>query len=146
MSNDRVAGIVLALFGVAVAFESRSYPLGSLQDPGPGYLPLALSLMLAAFGALVAVHDGDGAPFGLARFAGAGKVFAILAGLAFATLAIESLGYRITILALLVYLLGVVERKHPAIVAGVSLLMAFGSYHLFAVLLRVPLPVGPGGI
>ena len=143
MSNDRIAGGALLALAVLVALQSRSYPFGTLAEPGPGYLPFLLALFLAAFSVLVMVRGGHSKLFSRAQFPDGGKALAILAGLAFCALAIETLGYRLTITALLVYYLGVVERKHPAIVAAVALGMALGSFYLFNTLLRVPLPVGP---
>jgi len=142
LANDQVAGIVLAAAGLATAWESRQYPLGSLAEPGPGYLPFVLALALAAFGALVAFTGRRGRAFALAQFGDAGKTFAILAGLGFAAFALERLGYPLTIIILLVYYLGVVERRHwlPTTVLAVG--MAYGSYGLFAKLLKVQLPRG----
>jgi putative tricarboxylic transport membrane protein len=145
LTNDRVAGLVLAAVGLAIAWDSRQYPFGSLAEPGPGYLPFALSLSLAAFGLLVAFAGRHGRAFALAQFGDAGKTFAILAGLGFAAIALERIGYPLTVIIMLVYYLGVVERRHwlPTLLLAVG--MAYGSYGLFAKLLKVQLPRGPLG-
>ena len=44
-----------------VAWENRAYPLGSLSEPGPGYMPLALAVALGAFG-LVVMLRGHASP------------------------------------------------------------------------------------
>jgi putative tricarboxylic transport membrane protein len=145
MTNDRVAGLALTGFGLLAAWQSLGFALGSMAQPGPGFLPFVLALILAAFGALVAVRGGRAPRFALSRFKGAGKVAAILVGLAFVALAMEWLGFRATIIVLLVYCLGVVERKPPLITALLAFGMAFGSHYLFATLLQVPLPAGVMG-
>jgi len=61
-------------------------------------------------------------------------------------LALERLGYRLTILIVLLVLAGIVEKRGwiAAVVfaAGFSL----GTHFLFNTLLRVPLPHGPFGL
>jgi hypothetical protein len=145
LTNDRVAAFVLALFALVVALESRRYPFGTVAEPGPAYLPFALAVALLVFSVTVMVNGGRAARFSPGAFGGGGKAFAILAGMAFATAALESLGYRVTVAILLVYLLGVVERKPPAVVVSIAAGFALGSFHLFAGLLKVPLPLGIGG-
>jgi hypothetical protein len=46
----------------------------------------------------------------------------------------------------LLALLGPLERKGPVVTLLVALGLAFGSYFLFATLLRTPLPRGPLGL
>ena len=63
-----------------------------------------------------------------------------------ATFALERIGYRLTMIALLVFILGVVERKQALPTALVALGFAYGSYFMFATLLKVQLPLGPWGL
>jgi hypothetical protein len=71
---------------------------------------------------------------------------AILAAGAFAALALERLGYRLTILSVMVFLLALVERRGWLATSLFALVLAFGSYFLFGTVLRVPLPRGPFGL
>jgi hypothetical protein len=70
----------------------------------------------------------------------------ILLATAFATFAFETLGYRLTISALLIFLVGVVERRRPLAVLALAFGFAFASYWIFNSLLLVQLPRGPWGI
>ena len=45
MRNDRLSGLFLLALALFVAWENRAYPLGSVADPGPGFLPLALAVL-----------------------------------------------------------------------------------------------------
>ena len=146
LTGDRIAGIALAILGGAIAVETRKLPIGSLADPGPGYLPLVLAGLIAALGILIAVSARRGGRSGSVRWPEGGHALQILGSCAFAAVAIEPLGYRLTIAVLLIFLLGVVERKPPLAVAAVSVLLAFGTHYLFAGVLRVVLPTGPWGI
>ena len=72
-------------------------------------------------------------------------VFVIL-GIVAAALAFDVVGYRLTILGLLLFYLGIVERKPLVPVLLVSFGIAFGSYALFVQVLKVSLPIGPWGL
>jgi putative tricarboxylic transport membrane protein len=146
LRSDQVSGLLLLLLALFVGWSNRDYPLGTLSEPGPGYLPLGLALFIGVTGLLIAVAGGRSALFSAIRWPELSRTIVILVGCGFAAAALEPLGYRLTILALLVFFLGVVERKSPWIVASVSLGFSLLSYFIFATWLRVPLPVGPGGI
>jgi len=145
LRDDYVTGAALALAGMLIAWQAWQYPIGSLAEPGPGYLPFALGIALGVFGALIAAGGGRSPAFRWERFSDGLKGLAILAGLAFAALALERLGYRITIAVLLLYYLGVVERRPWITTFVLTVVVALGSHYLFARLLRVPLPIGMFG-
>ena len=69
----------------------------------------------------------------------------ILLACAVATYALEPLGYRITVAALLVFFLGVLERKNPLVVAAVAVGFSCCRITSSPPLLHVPLPQGPLG-
>ena len=145
LTSDRVAGSALVLLAVVTAWETRRLPLGTLHNPGPGYMPLLLAIILGALGMLVALRGGSAPPLGTLRWPEAPHATAILLGCALAAFALERLGYRLTVIILLAFLLGVMERKRPAVVTAVALGLSLGSFFLFSNLLRVPLPRGPWG-
>jgi putative tricarboxylic transport membrane protein len=144
-TGDRVGGLILIAVGALVALETMALPLGTLSRPGAGYAPLICAIVLAALGLLVALRRG-GEPVVNLRWGEARHAALILGAASFAALALERIGFRLTILALLVFLLGVVERRSPLAVAAVAAGVAFGGYYLFWNVLRVPLPIGPFGI
>jgi hypothetical protein len=145
LRDDQVSGAALAIAGALVAWQSWQYPMGSLAQPGPGYLPFALGIMLAGFGALVAIAGGRSPPFHWHGFSDGLKGVAILAGLGFSALALEQLGYRITIAVLLLYYLGILERRPWIRTIVLTVIVALGSHYVFDTLLRVPLPIGVFG-
>ena len=146
LRNDQLSGLVLLALALFVAWENRAYPLGSLADPGPGYLPLALAIFLGATGLLIALTGRGSARFAETRWPELVRAVVILTACGFAAIALERLGYRLTMAALLVFFLGVVERKKPLVVAAVAAGFSLISYLVFATWLRVPLPLGPGGL
>ena len=146
LTVDRVAGIGLAIFALFVLWQSRTLPLGSLANPGPAYMPVALATLLFLGGLAIAILGRHAPPIGSLGFAEWRHAVAIFTACAFAALALERLGYRLTILIVLLFLLAVVERKRPVTAAIFAAAFAAGTYFLFDTLLRVQLPRGPFGI
>jgi hypothetical protein len=70
---------------------------------------------------------------------------AILAVCVFAGLGMERLGYRVTMLLVLGFLLRIMEKCGRVLTVSFALTLAFGSFFLFHTILRVPLPQGPLG-
>lgn len=146
LTTDRIAGSALGLLALIVMWESRKLPLGSWHNPGPGYFPVLLAAVLLILAGLVLAMGGR-AP-GIARVGwGEARTAAVILGVSvFIALAFERLGYRLTMLAALLFLVWIVERKTPLVAAVFALALAFGSFYLFDTLLRVRLPRGLFGI
>ncbi|MDO5631611.1 MAG: tripartite tricarboxylate transporter TctB family protein [Paracoccus sp. (in: a-proteobacteria)] len=54
---DTTGGIVIALFGAAVAvYAAQNYNLGTLRRVGPGMMPMALGVLIGALGAAIALN------------------------------------------------------------------------------------------
>ena len=51
--KDFLGGGLMLLLGGGAAFQASHYELGSLRNMGPGYVPLALGIILAVTGALI---------------------------------------------------------------------------------------------
>ncbi len=144
--SDAVAGLVLVLIALAVGWQNRVYPIGSLAEPGPGYMPLLIAGALGVFGLLIALHSGSSPLFNTLDWSGGRRGMVMLMACGAAVFALERIGYRLSMIALLVFMLGVVERKRPLPTVLVALGFAFLSYFLFATLLKVQLPTGPWGL
>jgi hypothetical protein len=136
---------MLFALAVFVWWENRVYPLGSLQEPGPGYTPLLIAIFLGAMGLLIAVRGAGSPRAGDLAWPEAKRAAIILLACGVATYALEEIGYRLTIAALLVFFLGVLERRKPLAVATVAIGFSLLTFYLLGDLLRVPLPRGPWG-
>jgi hypothetical protein len=148
MSRERVSGVALALVAVVVLVECwRSrLPLGTLATPGPAYAPVGLALLLLGAAALLVASGGRGPTVAAAGWGEWRHAVAIVATCVFVALALERLGYRVTMALASAFLIGVVERKGPVPTALVATGIAAGTYYLFDTLLRVQLPRGPFGL
>ena len=146
LTTDRVAGTALVLIGLIAAWESRRFPLGSLHRPGPAYMPTLLALLLIVFGLAVAAMGARSGRMSEVGWPEWRHAVGIFAACAFAAWGLERLGYRLTMAAVLLFLLLVLERKGVVVTAILTVAIAWGSFFLFDTLLRVPLPRGPFGL
>lgn len=148
----------LALVAVGLVFIWRSLvelPFGTVDNPGPGITPLALAVLLTACALWSMVstsrHFADSADEKVTKApaANAGAIrhaVLVVSGIIAAALAFGVIGYRLTVLGLLLFYLGAVERKPLIPTLLVSFGIAFGSYWLFVQVLKVSLPSGPWGL
>jgi hypothetical protein len=146
LTTDRIGGSALCLLALFVMWASRALPLGTWRQPGPGYFPVLLAGLLLILGALVWAMGGSAAPIAGVGWGEARHAVVIFAVSAFICVGLERLGYRLTMLAALLFLVWLVERKSILAAAVFAVALSFGSYYLFDTLLRVPLPRGPFGI
>ena len=153
LTTNRVSGSALVLFSLLVIWESRQLPLGTFRLPGPAFVPVLLASLLVIFGLLLIVSPFGGAQDKAGRAPLLSSLswtewrhaLAILAMCAFAVFAIERLGYRLTMLLALTFLLKRVERRGWVLSLTFAFALSFGSFFLFHSILRVPLPPGPYG-
>lgn len=146
LRSDQLSGLILLALAVYVAWANRAYPLGTLQEPGPGYVPLLFAVALGAMGLFTALWGHRSTPLADMRWPEAKRAALILVACGLAAFALERIGYRLTVIALLVFFLGVIERRHPVAVVLVALGFGFGSYYVVGDLLHVPLPRSPWGL
>jgi len=145
MTTDRLSGTVLALFAVVVIWESRVLPLGTFRQPGPAFVPILLALLLLTFGIFVVITGGSAPLFSSVPWTEWRHAVAILTASVFSVFAIERLGYRLTVLLVLGFLVKVVEKQGWVLSLAFALSLSLGSFFLFYTILRVPLPEGPLG-
>jgi putative tricarboxylic transport membrane protein len=145
LRNDQLSGLILLALALFVAWENRTYPLGTLQEPGPGYTPLLFAAFLVLMGLLIVLRGRSSPRLAETSWPEAPRALIILIACGVATYALEPLGYRLTIAALLVFFLGVVERRKPFVVVAVSVGFSLLSFYLIGDLLRVPLPISAWG-
>jgi hypothetical protein len=146
LTTDRVSGCALVVFALLVIWESRLLPLGTFRQPGPAYIPILLASLLLVCAVLLLITSRGAPSLSTISWTGWRQALAILAASSFAVFAIDRLGYRLTVLVLLTFLVKVLERRGWLETAVYAFALAFGSFYLFHTVLRVPLPLGPGGL
>ena len=140
LRSDQLSGLMLVALACYIAWENRVYPLGSLQEPGPGYVPLLIAVFLGLMGLLIALFGGRSQPLADIRWPETGRAIVILIACGVAAFGLERIGYRLTVIALLIFFIGVLERKRPLPTALVAIGFGLISYYIVGSLLHVPLP------
>jgi hypothetical protein len=59
--RDYYAGALMIVLGLITAHEGSTYPIGTLNQMGPGYFPIALGVLLIFLGGLIAATATAGA-------------------------------------------------------------------------------------
>jgi putative tricarboxylic transport membrane protein len=144
---DAVAASTLLAVAAVAVYEAGRLPLGTPRNPGPGFVPwwtgaVLGGLALALLGqALAAPRPARAAATG----GGVGRIAGLAGVLAAYVLLLEPVGYPACTFLLVLFMLRTGAPQRWPVAAGVAALAAVGSYLLFAVWLKVPLPPGPLG-
>jgi hypothetical protein len=145
--RDGLAATALALVAGLAMYEAGRLPFGAARHPGPGFVPWWVGLALAALSATLmvqAVRAPAGETSGPVRAReGWGRVAGLLVGLGVYVAVLTPLGYPIATFLLVLFMLRPLLRGRVLATVGLAVLASLGSYLLFAVWLRVPLPPIP---
>ena len=142
VKTDRWIAFLFALFSFYVCVESVRLGLGTYRQPGAGFVPfcagvilgvLSLALIFLAF-----VRDAKKAE----TWHNPDRILMVFLAILGFTLLLEWLGFILSALLLIWFLLKVVERRGWSFSVGVALLVAGASYVVFDVWLRAQLPAG----
>lgn len=148
---------IAMLLAVALAayVAATAWRLGVRSDlgPGAGFFPFALALLFGGLALLWLVLDlvaawrgapppewPEGPP---PRGPAAWRLGGVGGALVLAAAVMERLGFPLTVFALALALLLLMEERRPAILLPVALAAGPGFYALFSLVLRVELPAGP---
>jgi hypothetical protein len=145
MTTDRISAIALGVFALLVIWDSRQLPLGTLRQPGPAFIPILLASLLLIFAVFLVLTSSRAPSLSSVRWTEWRHALAILAASLFSVFAIERLGYRLTVLLVLGFLLKLVQQRGWIVSLSFAFTLSFASFFLFYTVLRVPLPQGPFG-
>ena len=143
----RVSLVMSLLFvaaGVFMTYGGYTLKLRGLYGPGPGFtafwigLPLTV-LSLAWFVQLCRRGDSEPEAFESER-GGLRRVATVVLALAAFGILLVPLGFDLSMLALLLFLLFVFNREHRVLKVVIALTGSFGVHYVFEHFLRVPLP------
>ena len=142
--KDLLAGGVFILFGAAFAFGSLAYDTGTPGRMGPGYVPLALGILLAGLGVAIVVKGfvaAEGDPIGAVEWRG---VVLVSIGLLFFGLTVRGLGVVGALFGAVLLAALARSRTRPTTALAIAVGLTVLSVVIFIVALQLRLPlVGP---
>jgi hypothetical protein len=137
---DHVAGAAFVAFGLLVLALSGDLPTGQLSMPGSGFLPKIVAALTIVCGLALIARGAESAPFSAIAWDD-GKHAVMVTIITAITIALyEHLGFNITMIAMMLALLIVVERRNPLRAAAYSFAIVLLTYVSFAYGLKTPLP------
>jgi putative tricarboxylic transport membrane protein len=145
MNSERIAGVLMTLFSGYILIASRKYPLGTVDNPGPGFLPVLCGAVLGLLSVIYLVQAGlkkEPAKTSWPGREGLVRVGVIFLALLLFTVFLPVTGYLVNTFAFFVVLLRPVGRQRWPLTLTVSAAAVAVSYLLFDRWLMVPLPRG----
>jgi putative tricarboxylic transport membrane protein len=140
--QDFLGGVVMLLVGAFAVWQGLELPAGTLGGMGPGMLPRALAILLAALGVLLLIDAllQDGSP--LERWSLRGLVFVlgavIMFGLSVRPLGLAAAGPLVIFISALAS-----SETHWLETIAFGIVMTAFSIGLFKLALGLPIPLAP---
>jgi hypothetical protein len=143
LRSDHVAGAGFVAFGALVIALSGDLPTGQLSMPGSGFLPKIVATLTIVFGLALMARAGESPPFAEVTWSDGMHAALVTLITAIAIALYTQLGFVITMIAMMVALLVIIERRNPLIAFGYSAAIVIVTYVSFEYLLKTPLPESP---
>src|SRR5688572_831936 len=121
LRRDHVAGGAVIIASALMWAVSGDYPFGTLASPGAGMLPTLVIGLLVAFGGVLFARAGESPPIAEIAWIDVPHAVRVAAVAAAADALYATLGFRITMAALLFTLTFLVERRPFLPAAGFSI-------------------------
>ena len=138
-------GLFWLAVGAFVTWQGWLLELGTLREPGSGFVFFWLGLIISAFAIFIAIGGarGGGPLLGdLWRGARWRNVLLVVLALVAFGFMFERLGFVICSLALLLFLMTVVDPVRPVLSIPISVIAAGGVWYVLEKMLLVQLPKG----
>lgn len=141
----QVASLVFLAMALYVVWEAHSWEYMTPLGPGPGFFPVWMGLVLAGLAIgwffQVSLRPADPIPTGFVPDrSGVMRLISILVAMAVLCALMETVGFQLTILAFMLFLLMALGRQNLIVTLTLSLVGSFGTYYLFKTWLDVQLP------
>ena len=149
---DQWSGLALSILAAGMIFAALRLPYGNLHNPGPGFFPLWLGVILGGMSIALFVQTTRGKESErtlkeiLEEDVRWGKVLLVLGALIIYGFLMDSIGFLIVTFLLMIALLRFIEPQPWKVVIGWALGGTVGSYLIFEVWMKLRLPKGLLGI
>src|SRR3990172_8508677 len=113
---DRISGVFWLCFAILAVIESRRLGMGTLHQPGPGFLFFWVNIALGIMALVVLIRAWTGKKTEGPRHAIFGgqnisKIIFVMLSLFMYILLMETVGFIPVTLLLFIFLLGIIEKK-----------------------------------
>ncbi len=144
---DRISGVFWLCFAIFAVIESKRLGLGTLHQPGPGFLFFWVNIVLGIMALVVLIRAWAGKKTegpGQAIFGGQNisKIIFVMLSLFIYVLLMETVGFIPVTLLLFIFLLGIVEKKRWFFTIFMSVVVTVIAYLIFETWLQSQLPRG----
>lgn len=146
----QAALVALAATFAYFAFESFQLSLRDALGPGPGFFPFWLGMIGTVLAIILLIQVRlDRVDLGTEALAfdraGMRNAMRVLVGLIVATALLDVVGFRVSMLLLIPYLLVLLGVRNWVAIGICAVAGSFGVYYVFFDVLKVPLPAGVFG-
>jgi len=149
---DQWSGLALSILAAGMILAALRLPYGNLRNPGPGFFPLWLGVILGGMSIAFFVQTTRGKESErtlkeiLEEDVRWGKVLLVLGALILYGFLMDTIGFLIVTFLLMIVLLRFIEPQPWKVVIGWALAGSVGSYLIFEVWMKLRLPKGFLGI
>ena len=145
---DHILNIFWILFGIGICIQSTRYQLWNPKGPGSGFIPFLTGLLIGIIGFLLflsgwseASKQEEAGKFWENRIA-RNRVFYVLASLCLMAILMQKLGFLLTSIFIIIFMIRVIERRKWITLIFVSVVSCLSIYFLFKYLMQINLPKG----
>ena len=145
LNNSELWGGLIGLaLGVFVVWSGLKLKLGTINDPGSGYVLFYTGLLMCLFAATIIVAAAEGGPTFGSRWKDARwtKPLLVIACLIAFAIALDTLGFLLSAIPLLLLLLRLVDPVRWSLAIPIALLAPLGVWWILKRLLLIQLPSG----
>jgi hypothetical protein len=139
---DHIAGTFFVGVGLTVIVLSGDLPVGQLSMPGAGFLPLIVAALIILLAASLFLRANESPSFSEIEWDDAHHALQVIAITCVAASLYVYLGFILTMFAMMLVLLVVIERKNILRAAVYSAGVTIVTYLVFVRVLQSPLPPG----
>jgi putative tricarboxylic transport membrane protein len=149
---DQWSGLFLSILAAGMILAAVRLPYGTIHNPGPGFFPFWLGVILGGMSIALFVQATRGKENErtlrniLEEDVRWGKVLLVLAALILYAFLMDYIGFLIVTFLLMALLLRFIEPRPWKVVIGWALAGSVGSYLIFDVWMKLRLPKGFWGI
>ena len=150
LSNSELWGGLIGLaLGGFVIWQGVKLKLGTINDPGSGYVLFHTGILMCLFaGAIIVAAVTEGGPTLASRWEGArwGKPLLVIACLIAFSFALEPLGFLMSSIPLMLLLLRLIDPVRWTLAIPIAVLAPLGMWWVLKRVLLIQLPSGLFGI